>query len=366
MKKYTLLFIVLSLCFLFFESDASGFALNISPPSFHVSVNPGESASGAITVHNRGEGEIGILVYTQDWVYNPDGSKTFHAAGTTPLSCAKWIRLFPKKFKLEAGGQMAVQYTVTLPEDAKGGYYAVIFFESVSPGADDKDQGMMVRFAGRLGTIVYLETEGKSTASGVVESFTVTPPRSDKPLEMVLSFKNTGNVYIGAEGTLNIIDADGNVYAKQIFDPINTLPGETREAKTEWLGELDEGTYYVIVTLDIGIDEPIVEEKEIVISSGGIIESVSIDTSSGVPSFSVAVKNTGQLNIDVGGSIEILKADGGPAASLTLKKTLIAPGKMRELKADLDEKLPQGSYKAKAVISIGDRELTKEETFTVK
>jgi len=366
MKRYLILLCIIGLCVFFFESTVFGFALNISPPSFHASVKPGGSTSGTVSVYNKSDEDIGILVYTQDWIYNPDGSKTFLAAGTTPLSCAKWIRIFPKKFKLKAGDKMAVQYTVALPDDAQGGYYAVIFFESVPADVAEQDEGMMIRFSGRLGAIAYLETEGRSTKRGTVKAFSVTPPQSNKPLEMRLTFKNEGNVYIGAEGTLNIIDDEGNVFGKEIFGPINTLPGESRETAVQWLCELEEGSYYAIATLDIGTDEPLVKEAEITISSGGAIKSLSVEATSGMPMFSVIVNNTGQLNIDVGGRLEVFEANGEPTASLDLKDTLIAPGKDRELRAALQEKLPQGAYKVKAIISIGEKELTKEEMFSIK
>jgi hypothetical protein len=366
MRKYLVLSFIIGAYLLSLQTYSYGFALNISPPSLKASVEPGGSTSGSITVQNNSEKDIGILVYTQDWLYNPDGSKTFYAAGTKPFSCAKWIRLFPKKFQLEAGGRMAVQYTINLPENAEGGYYAVIFFESVPTGELEGDEGMMVRFAGRLGTIVYLETKGKSIRKGAIESLSVTPPQSNRPLEMVLSFKNMGNVYIGAKGVLNIIDEEGSVYGKKRFGPVNTLPGDTRETQVEWLGELEEGTYYTVITLDIGTEEPIVEERKIEIVSGGAIESLVVDISSTKPSFSVMIKNTGDLNIDVGGRIEVLKETGEMIQSLNLKKVLIAPGKEKDLKAVLEEKLPQGTYTAKAIVSIGTKELTKEEVFSIE
>ena len=225
MRKILFLCIIIGFCLVFLEATSYGFSLNISPPSFKASVEPGMSTSGTITIKNNSERVPGILVYTQDWLYNPDGSKSFHAAGTTSFSCAKWISLFPKKFQLGAGERMGVQYTINMPEDAEGGYYAVIFFESIPPDAVTEEKGMMVRFAGRLGTIVYLETEGRSSRKGFIESLSITPPQSNKPLEMTFSFKNTGNVYIGAEGTLNIIDGEGNVFGKERFGPVNTLPG---------------------------------------------------------------------------------------------------------------------------------------------
>ena len=366
MKKYAALFVTTTVLLLFSQAACYGFALNISPPSFKATIKPGGTNSSTITVQNNSDGNIGILAYVQDWTYNADGSKSFYAAGTTPLSCAKWIRLFPKKFQLEAKGSMGVQYTINMPEDAKGGYYAVIFFESIPVGEVEEEEGMMVRFAGRLGTIVYLETEGATIKKGDIESLFIAPPQSNKPLEMTLKFKNSGNAYINADGMLDIIDKEGNAFGKKRFGPINTLPGDTREAKVEWLGELEEGAYDAVVTLDIGTEEPIVEERKLVISSGGSVESFLVDSSSGKPSFCVSVKNTGNLNISVEGRIDILTENDELAKSLTLKKTLIAPGKKKELKDELEENLPEGTYTAKAVISLDGKEFIKEEVFFVK
>ena len=193
MKRYSFLFIIIATCILLSESVCYGFAMNITPPSFKAVVKAGGSTSGNITVINKGEIDIGVNAYVQDWSYDEEGNRTFHAAGTTPLSCAKWIRLFPKRFQLGAGKKMGVQYTINVPEDAEGGYYAVIFFESMPMDKVEAEDGVVVQFSGRLGTIVFLETEEGSVYSGVIESLSVTPPQSNKPLEVDLSFKNTGN-----------------------------------------------------------------------------------------------------------------------------------------------------------------------------
>lgn len=366
MKKILFFCIIISFCLIFSESVSYGFALNISPPSFKAGVTGGGATSGTITVTNNGGSDVGIRAYTQDWLYNPDGSKSFHDAGTTPFSCAKWIRLFPRKFQLEAGGKMSVQYIINVPEDAEGGYYAVIFFESLPLGEYGSEEGVVVQFTGRLGTIVYLETEEKTIYNASLDALSITPPQSDKPLEVTLSLENKGNVHLGAQGTLNIIDEEGDVFGKKRFGPLNALPGDTREARVEWFGELEEGTYYAVVTLDIGSEEPIVEERRFNVSFGGAINAFSIDVSKDMPSFSVLVKNTGHLNIDAGGRIELLNENSEVVKNLNLKKSLIAPGQEKELKGTLRENIPQGIYTAKAVISIGDKELIKKEVFVIK
>ncbi len=338
------------------------FALNISPPSFTAKIAPGESTSGTITVSNGSDDRVGILVYAQDWVYAPDGSKTFHAAGTTPLSCAEEIRIFPKKFNLEPGDKMPVQYTITLPQDASGGYYAVIFFESVPLGEEEDAEGMMIRFAGRLGTIVYAETEGTVIRKADVNSFSVTPPTSNSPLVMNFVIHNLGNVYIGAEGTLNIIDAEGNVYGKKNFGPVNTLPGDSREATVEWFGELEEGSYFAVMTLDAGGDMPVVKEAEIAVRAGGSIDEVEGDAG-GV---SVTLLNTGQINLRAEGTIEILNDNGSIVTEINLGRTLIAAERSRTIREPFENPLPSGTYTARVRVILGEETLTEERPFTVQ
>jgi len=369
MKKVKILFIVIimGMCTILTESVSYGFALNISPSSVKITVKQGETKSGTITVFNNGKIDMGINAYTQDWLYQTDGSISFYGAGTTKFSCAKWMRIFPMKFNLKGGEKMGVQYSINVPADAEGGYCAVIFFESFPLSeAKGEEGGMTVQFAGRLGALVYLEIEGKAIHKGHIESLSITPPQSDKPFEMKLAFKNAGNTYIGAQGTLNIVDEEGNIFAKEKFGPLTTLPGDVRERTVEWLGELKEGTYIAVVTLDIGTEAPIVEEKKFEVFFGGTIDSFSVDVSGEKPSFSVIVKNTGQLNIEPAGRIEVLKEDKGVVKVLNLEKTLIAPGQEKELKVNLEESLAQGTYTAKAIISIGNKELVKEEIFTIK
>lgn len=367
MRKGLVICIITVLFIIFSESVSYGFAMNIGPPSIELVLKPRETKTGIVRVSNNGQKNIGVNAYIQDWLYNSDGSKSFFVAGTTPFSCAKWLGVFPKKFQLEAGQTMNVQYTITAPEDAVGGYCSVIFFESFPIGEESEEaKGMTVQFAGRLGSIVYVEIEKKSVHKGSIESLSVTPPQSDKPFELAMAFKNTGNTHIAAQGTLNIIDDKGNVFGKERTAPLNTLPGDTREAKIEWLGELEEGSYIALLTLEIGAEQPIVEERKFNVSIGGAISSFSIDATKERPLFSVLVKNAGHLNIDVGGGVELLDKNTQVVGTVSLGNFLIAPGKEKTLEGTFDEYLPPGSYTAKAVIFIGNKKLVKEEVFSIK
>ena len=369
MKKRSLLFAIICitsfLYLFFFPEKALGFSINISPPSARLAIPPGDTESGTITVMNQSDSPIDMRAYIEDWVYKPDGSKEFLSPGTTPLSCAKWINIYPQKFHLEANSRLGVQYTISVPENATGGYYAVIFFQSIATDAEGEGN-VMVQFAGRIGTIIYQETAGKTEKTGSIVTFECGRPDQNKPLEIKLALKNEGNTHIIAHGVLNVIDKDGNIFGRKDIGPINTFPGDTMEYKTEWLGELGEGTYDIIATLDTGLDAPLVAEITITVKSSVEVENLIVDASTNPPVLNVIIHNTGNLNARIEGKIDILNEMKRVVESITLKKSLVAPNSEKKIKAEAGKTLPAGEYRARAVVLFGNKELTKEETFFVK
>jgi len=263
MGKRTVFYaITLVLLITFIPSTTYAFALYIAPSSFKKSAKPGDTITGSVTVYNKADYAMGIRAYEQDWIYDEDGTKKFLPPGTTSLSCAEWINIFPRKFTVAAQSEKSVQFTITLPEDAEGGYYAVIFFESIDMSEGEGERDITVGFAARLGTIVYLETEGSSVKEGEIEGISIRPPSANTPFLLKFTFKNKGNTFLKAEGMLNIMDDDGNLYGRQKFGPIMTLPGDENESKVEWFGDLEKGEYNAVITLDLGTDMPIVEEEK--------------------------------------------------------------------------------------------------------
>ena len=367
MKNRILIFaIIFAIIFFATYEEAAAFSINVSPPSVRMSVPQGETRSGTITVENKTDKPMDMRAYAEDWTYAPDGGKQFVPAGTTPLSCAKWISIHPQKFRVEANSRIGVQYTISIPADASGGHYAVIFFESVVSEGEAASGNMMVRFAGRIGTIIYQETEGRVNRVGSITSFICGRPDQNSPLKLNLTLKNEGNTHIIAQGVANIIDKDGNVFGRKELGPINTLPGDTREYTAEWLGDLNEGTYDVIATLDTGLDSPLVAEAVLKVSSSGGIDKLDIDAGTNPPTFNIVINNTGNLNLKTEGKVDILSEAGALVASVPLKSVLVAPNSKKEIQQKAESALSAGKYKAKAIIIFQDKELTKEGDFSIK
>jgi len=260
--EFTVLFLILTS--VIFTYRASALSIGIDKPHIDVISEPGTSESGVIQVRNKGEISIAVEVSIEDWIYDKEGKRVFCLPNSTPLSCADWIDLSPRRMVIAPNEAMDFNYTVSVPQDAIGGHYAVIFFSAQS-AEEETLEGSGVRFIGRIGSIVYQETEGRVNKIGSVRNFEVSKPEKNKPFLAKYQFKNEGNTYIKFIGTVNIMDKKGNLYGNAESEKgIGTLPKDEREDTIKWFGSLPEGDYDLILTVDMGEGTiPIVKQASI-------------------------------------------------------------------------------------------------------
>jgi hypothetical protein len=225
-------------------SPAYALSLNIDQSNINVTLKPGETKDGEILVQNFGENKIKIKAYTEDWIYASDGSKVFMKPGSSVYSCSSWIKLDPEQFDLASKEDKKVKYTITSPSNASGGHVSVIFFESVI----DRYEGIAV--AGRIGTIVYQNTEGDIKRSGEIRSLSVLASEEGKPIVLQISFENNGNSYISVKPSIKITDGGKTVVESRATN-INTLPGDTKLSTVTINKPLTEGNYKAEVELNI-------------------------------------------------------------------------------------------------------------------
>ncbi|MFC1478697.1 hypothetical protein ACFL57_04485 [Candidatus Margulisiibacteriota bacterium] len=229
---------------------AYAFSVNLDPPSVHLTLVPGETKQGTLTLQNLDIKKRKYRVYTNDWIYLADGSKQFQNAGTVPRSCAGWIKLDTREFELEgtSGSEISskkITYKITAPQNAAGGYYAVVFFESMLGVNREK-----INLAGRIGTIFYVEIKDTQIRKGKISSFKVYPRKNKAKVQ--LTFRNLGNVRLTPHGTLVLADHNNQVIQKENIFGLNTLPGD--ELKKEYMLVTAEDDYEVFLSLDYGGD----------------------------------------------------------------------------------------------------------------
>ncbi|MFH1691701.1 MAG: hypothetical protein ABIC68_03920 [Candidatus Omnitrophota bacterium] len=268
--------ILLSLFFMCPSPALAG--LRIDKPKVKMEVTPGDYENGVIRVENRNGQTSSIRVYLEDWVSSGDdrtgSDKVFMPKGTTPLSCSNWISFSPADFVLAPGEARDVQYTVSLPKEAKGGYYSVMFFESQSGTLEklnEQGENVSVKVLNRLGALFYVQAEGTINKTAELRNLDI----SYKLNDLVVSgdFVNTGNTDISVTGTFNVIDGQGFVYARGEFNKVFVLPTEkgVLTARSDSV-DLKAGSYGLLITLDFVGGGSIVEEVPFTVSANGSIQ----------------------------------------------------------------------------------------------
>jgi hypothetical protein len=195
-----------------------------------------------------------MKAYVQDLVYLPDGSNDFLPVGSTPWSLRDTIKIGPTEFDIAPGKQEMVRYSITLPKDAKGGRYCVIFFEVTVPPAQFERVGANVNV--RLGTVMLVTVENTEIRKARLKGISVTKAKEGKPLTVSCTVYNEGNVLARPLGTATIIDSQ-KVKVAEV--PINkekggVLPETNRVYTGECKEPLKKGTYFAQVVLDYGGD----------------------------------------------------------------------------------------------------------------
>ena len=244
---------------------AWAFQAQIDKPRIQETIAPGQTISGSVTVTNQGREPVNLEVYLQDWEYAQGGSgdKEFTAPGTSSRSASEWIRYFPNKMSVAAGGAGKVDYTITVPPEAQGGHYAVLFFESLVGNAPVDQSGVAVQYVGRLGSLIEVEAAGTVQRTGDITDVAIGAVAPDRPLEINYTFRNTGNVVIRPKAYYNILDAAGRYLGRGEFEPLYTSPGGSGTAHTEWTGRLPSGEHTLLLTVDLGGAEPLVVERSL-------------------------------------------------------------------------------------------------------
>lgn len=278
----------LSIFFLTSFCQAQDFSMTLDQSKVRLIIPPGGSKAGIIKARSFSKKSIRVKVYAEDWLYDKtqDGSKSFFPEKTTPLSCAEWVKFSPAELIIGPLGTGTVNYVVRLPEDAVGGHYCVIFFESQvieSPveqkGAPSNELRVGTELHVRLGSLFYIEAKGKIDRKVDLGNFSASI-NTDKNLELKFDFKNTGNTDITADTTFDIMDKKGNVYARGKFNTVYTLPGDSAVLSSVWKEPLKKGNYDCVITSDlgkalmeagIGRGPVVVKEAELLIGDNGEI-----------------------------------------------------------------------------------------------
>jgi len=241
---------------------AAALVLALALPAATVSANPGLRVSGAIckgeviagkdythtmTISSREEDSpMDVLVEVRGFSQSPEGAcQAIDAAeDASPYSACSFITLDVSSFHLEPGASQEVVADISIPEDATGGRYAVIYVHTQPVGAGQ------VGIISAINVPVYLTIKDSQLVSrGEITEIPATEVTSGEAVAIETMFRNTGNHDFKIKGEVTVADSGGTVL-ETIFIPetaSSVIPGMVRQLEATFIpeGELPLGSYSI-------------------------------------------------------------------------------------------------------------------------
>jgi len=249
---------------LFLFSDlAAQIYFGVSPIRVELKAKPGSQVTDVFYVRNNSARPIRLKVYAENWFMKEDGTPAFIGNREVSFSCREWIKVNPSDFRLQPGEMKTVRFTVSVPEATEaGGYHAAVSFESV-PEAPEAGARGQVAITGKIAAAVYVVL-GKVQPEGSLEDL-VLEERGDSQL-IKLRVGNSGRTHFRLKGETTVKSTEGKKILKLDFPDEVVLPKAERYVFIPLKEKLTAGNYKVEVRLDIGRDELLGLEKEIIVN----------------------------------------------------------------------------------------------------
>lgn len=250
---------------LFLSSHLLGQISVIGELSQDREARPGEKYEGVILVKNDTNEPQEAKVYQTDYTFHFSGTNNYGDPGTMPRSNAKWMAFSPSFLTIPPQGTMAVNFTVTVPDDASkkliGTYWSMLMIEGIPKGSaessippkDKKAQmGIMqnIRYGVQVATLISGTGERKIN---FVDAPRIVRTKEEKRM-LLIDIENTGDVGMRPEVYVELFDDKGISRGKYPGNRFRMYPGTSVRQSID-LTAVSPGTYKALVVVDAGGDD---------------------------------------------------------------------------------------------------------------
>jgi len=226
-------------------------AVSISPLTFELIANPGETVTNVLKVTNTDSSPVGIVIDIEDFrAIGEEGQVTLEdPSENLSFSLARWVTASPSVFTLEPGEVQNVQFTIDVPLDAEpGGHYgsvlATISGKAPSVGG--------VSIAQKIGSLLLLNVSGDVQENLRVAEFSAPSFSEFGPITLVSRFENMGTVHVKPRGFVLIKNFFGREIDQLELPQKNVLPNSIRKVEVPWGNRYMFGKYEATLTAIYG------------------------------------------------------------------------------------------------------------------
>lgn len=221
-------------------------------------LDPGVENKYTIVVENLNAAEQTYYVFTRNISGSKDGRVPIFANRNerTGMELSDWISLPVTQVTIPGKGNAAIEYTLTVPENASPGTHLGAVFLSVEP-PEIENSGAAVGY--QVAHIVDVRVSGDIVEQGNIRQFSTSRfLYGSQKVSFLTRIENTGNVIIRPRGPLEIYNMLGNKVGTLTFNETESavLPHETKEfTGIDWQGDsIGFGRYEAILSPIYGED----------------------------------------------------------------------------------------------------------------
>lgn len=226
-------------------------AVSLSPLTFELAANPGDSITNILKVTNTDPSPVNIVIDIEDFAAIGEEGQVTLQPGEDNLtySLAKWVTANPSAFTIPANDARTVEFTVNVPFDAEpGGHYSSVL-ATVSAGPV---QGGGVSIAQKVGSLLLLSVAGDVREQLHIKEFYVEPFSEYGPVDIVSRFENDGTVHLKPRGFVLIKNIFGREIEQLDLPQKNVLPRSIRKIEIPWGDKFMFGRYEATLTAIYG------------------------------------------------------------------------------------------------------------------
>ena len=232
MKRIGALSLLLGLGLLPFLALGASTGLTIQPVKISHTLNPGQTASGYISLSNASEVPVQVEVKVEDFIPNAGGDGVRFVARAEGVTTVRdWITLNNNvgEMTLQKGEQTSIPYVITAPADAEpGSHFGVAFFKAIDLAQADQQ----LKVGTQVGTLIFVTVPGSHLQKGQVLNFKAPLFVQSAPVTFTTTFENTGTVHFEPKGSITIRNLFGSIVAEVPVEGQVVLPTGIKDLQT--------------------------------------------------------------------------------------------------------------------------------------
>ncbi|HEX5455991.1 MAG TPA: DUF916 domain-containing protein [Candidatus Saccharimonadales bacterium] len=206
-------------------------SLAVSPPTFDLSANPGDTLHDSIKVQNITDKTVDINTSIKNFVAVGTEGEVGLTDQNGQYSLAKWIHVTPSSAVLQAKESKVFNFTVDVPKNAEpGGKFGSIVF-STTHGASGASA---VGVSQQIGTLLLLRIAGDAKEQASISSMLADHTSQNDTVTYKTLISNEGNVQVKPIGSITITNMFGKKVATIPFGGKYVIPGAKREFINQW------------------------------------------------------------------------------------------------------------------------------------